>query len=508
METILERQRHAHEDIERLEQAISDRLLAHPRTIRDRLQLDHETAEMLEKIQLRSYNLRELYADTDGSRAIEIGKLSAASGLETFYTQLSSVKDYHQRYPDNIVENLTADYEITLPDPNNPVDPEDRIAKMFSGEESYGRFFDLNSLHAQFVNLKRNRTINYARYLENFDNFSDAAFPSYVKQDPKYVDYLTDLYDYLESFYRRTVPLDDHNQVLKDLNDGFEAEWKSKGTTLGPGTTAANTTPTEGIWCEICQKMYSKQTVFDGHLNSKKHKAGMKASTNGDTAQQNKPLNSDHGGTKDNRETIARKEWMISKLGLKFSNVKAMTKSNVARKQTLTDKEWQAEQMSGSYLTLLPSSKSKTNGEGDDDGDGGSSDGGEGDDKIYNPLKLPLGWDGKPIPFWLWRLHGLGVEYPCEICGNHIYMGRKAFDRHFLEWRHVHGLRCLGISPGGSGLFDQITLIADAVSLWDRLQADARKNEKKRDENVEMEDESGNVMSEKVYNDLVAQGIL
>jgi hypothetical protein len=29
---------------------------------------------------------------------------------------------------------------------------------------------------------------------------------------------------------------------------------------------------------------------------------------------------------------------------------------------------------------------------------------------LYNPLNLPLGWDGKPIPFWLYKLHGLSVE--------------------------------------------------------------------------------------------------
>lgn len=28
--------------------------------------------------------------------------------------------------------------------------------------------------------------------------------------------------------------------------------------------------------------------------------------------------------------------------------------------------------------------------------------------QIYNPLKLPMGWDGKPIPYWLYKLHGLG----------------------------------------------------------------------------------------------------
>lgn len=26
---------------------------------------------------------------------------------------------------------------------------------------------------------------------------------------------------------------------------------------------------------------------------------------------------------------------------------------------------------------------------------------------VYNPLKLPLGYDGKPIPYWLYKLHGL-----------------------------------------------------------------------------------------------------
>jgi splicing factor 3A subunit 3 len=46
------------------------------------------------------------------------------------------------------------------------------------------------------------------------------------------------------------------------------------------------------------------------------------------------------------------------------------------------------------------------------------------EEKIYNPLKLPLGWDGKPIPYWLYKLHGLGVEYRCEICSDGVYMGR------------------------------------------------------------------------------------
>ena len=43
----------------------------------------------------------------------------------------------------------------------------------------------------------------------------------------------------------------------------------------------------------------------------------------------------------------------------------------------------------------------------------------EEEEYIYNPLKLPLGWDGKPIPYWLYKLHGLNMEFKCEICGNY-----------------------------------------------------------------------------------------
>lgn len=44
--------------------------------------------------------------------------------------------------------------------------------------------------------------------------------------------------------------------------------------------------------------------------------------------------------------------------------------------------------------------------------------------QIYNPLKLPMGWDGKPIPYWLYKLHGLGqVVYLRTriMCFDHMF---------------------------------------------------------------------------------------
>ena len=39
--------------------------------------------------------------------------------------------------------------------------------------------------------------------------------------------------------------------------------------------------------------------------------------------------------------------------------------------------------------------------------DAAALDSDEEDEFVYNPLKLPMGWDGKPIPYWLYKLHGL-----------------------------------------------------------------------------------------------------
>lgn len=42
-----------------------------------------------------------------------------------------------------------------------------------------------------------------------------------------------------------------------------------------------------------------------------------------------------------------------------------------------------------------------------------------------------LSYSLQPIPYWLYKLHGLNINYNCEICGNYTYRGPKAFQRHF-----------------------------------------------------------------------------
>ena len=78
-----------------------------------------------------------------------------------------------------------------------------------------------------------------------------------------------------------------------------------------------------------------------------------------------------------------------------------------------------------------------------------------------------LGRDGKPIPYWLYKLHGLNIYCKCEICGNQQYRSSKAFQRHFSEWRHAHGMRVLNIP--NTAHFANVTKIEDALSLWEKL---------------------------------------
>jgi len=125
---------------------------------------------------------------------------------------------------------------------------------------------------------------------------------------------------------------------------------------------------------------------------------------------------------------------------------------------------------------------------------------------IHNPLNVPLGWDGKPIPLWMYKLHGLGVEFKCEICGNLSYWGRRNFDKHFQESRHAHSMRLLGMP--NTKHFHDIVLIADAQVLYEKIKGSLVQEQFKGEVEEEYEDTHGNILNRKTYEDLARQGLL
>ncbi|KAF2646540.1 splicesome-associated protein [Massarina eburnea CBS 473.64] len=498
---LLEDQRQIHEDLERLEDAIADRLLEDPPHIRDRLARDHDIARFLEQIENQSGRLLRIYEDAEGQKEDEVRNVTLGDPMESFMKEVASIKDFHRRYPNEPVENLEKAYKRRT--------PEDHAASlaaieaMFTGEEGFGRFFDLTKLHEQYLNLpvhQHARRLTYLQYLDLFDIFvpPQCNIPRNHKMSEPYFQYLKTLQEYLESFMRRTKPLENLDKLFAEFEREFEEAWEKDEVpgwekNPAPSVPADGETPGEAIWCSACKRGFQKETVYEAHLTGKKHK---KNAQEGESAP---AKNASSGAGADIRHfkerVVAECEYRIRRLASAMQTKRSDTKVNVERKQGMTERERQQE-MEQLYAEV----PGAANGDKDEDDDS------DGEDKIYNPLKLPLAWDGKPIPFWLYKLHGLGVEFPCGICGNYVYMGRRAFDKHFNEPRHIYGLKCLGIT--NTTLFREITSIEEAQQLWGKIQREKKKERAAVDNVVQMEDSEGNVMPEKVYRDLAAQGLV
>jgi splicing factor 3A subunit 3 len=510
---VLEEQRLLHEDLERLEQAIADRVLDDPKhvsnptfvqahlmfcQIRDRLNRDHQIATFLSRIQSQSKRLLAIYKDEDGAKDAEIQSISTGDPFEEFYKQYSEIRDFHKRYPNEPVENLERAYKRRAD--GEPVPME--VDTMFTGEEGYGRFFDLTILHEQYLNLpgvKGARRITYLQYLDAFDIFTPPQCP--IKKPDKmtdaYFQYLGALVSYLEEFLNKIRPLEDLEKIYASFDEEFEKAWESSQVPGWDQASSSNGTKAEvsgdGTYCDACQKEFKNENVYQHHLTQKKHLRAVEAKKN--ASSQNGSSGVSNSLQRLKEKAIAEREFRIRKLASAMQTERSDTHVNVERKQGMTERERQQE-----LEAFMAEQDFNGAANGNEESDS------EGEEKMYNPLKLPLGWDGKPIPFWLYKLHGLGVEYSCEICGNFVYMGRRAFEKHFSEQRHVHGLKCLGVT--NTTLFREITGIEDALKLWDKIQREKKKEKSSTDNVVQMEDAEGNVMPEKVYNDLRKQGLL
>ncbi|GLT32103.1 hypothetical protein SLA2020_067930 [Shorea laevis] len=97
------------------------------------------------------------------------------------------------------------------------------------------------------------------------------------------------------------------------------------------------------------------------------------------------------------------------------------------------------------------------------------------EERMSNPLKLPMGWVLTDTLYWLFKLHGFNREFKCEICGGYSYMGRRALERYFKELRYQHGMRCLGI-PNTKDFYEIIS-IEEAQALWKKMEHRKRRKE-------------------------------
>jgi splicing factor 3A subunit 3 len=193
------------------------------------------------------------------------------------------------------------------------------------------------------------------------------------------------------------------------------------------------------------RKVFTNKNVFAARLKGKRYARALKAAEAlGGAGKQE-----------------ARTEYLVSKVCESLlADCLLATKRQVQKKQSLSYEEWQKELQE---QALLDAGEDQL----DDHDDGMDS---EDEAELVRGIKdYPVDWEGKPIPYWLYKLHGLGVSYYCEISGGVYYKGYRAFQRHFDEPAYLEGLRRLGVPSRYHKYFFGVTRIADAVACRLRL---------------------------------------
>jgi len=511
--TLLEQARNLHEDLEILEKAmyreLGDPATAHLKRV-DEVARDQVVATLLDAHTQRAKRLASIYEDGDGARREEIQAMSGSTVFSAFYDQLKLLRDYHRKH--NIAPPSEV-YEREL-----LVDVlEGANEQTFTGEEAEGRYLDMHALHEAYINLKGvDKETDYASYLKAAAQLANVPKPTALTSG--YARYVKSLRDYWEGFLRRTQPLLPLADILNKATTAFDDRWAKGEFTRWQGDGAekenggGDPISLEGVSSAVELEVHGleklkaelarlglkcggslsqraerlfllKSTPLEQMPKAHRAKGGAGGGGGGGTE------GGGGGGGGGHRE-IALLEEVTCHLGELLAEVVDETAAMVEKKQARTYDEIERD--------LAAAAEAQEDDDEDEDE--------EKEKPIYNPLNLPLGWDGKPIPYWLYKLHGLNIEYRCEICGNQSYMGPRAFERHFQEWRHAHGMACLGIP--NTRHFQGITLIEDAYTLWAKLKGETQGSTWNPELDEEFEDKQGNVMNRKTYTDLARQGLL
>lgn len=501
--SVLELTRTYHEDVERAIKLATKLLKEKPKSYLPKLETEQRVRNLVDFIQDRYQKLLELYEDEDGSRTTEIELLEQQERLSLFYERLREIKESYRKTGNRGLEVesssvLTAKKQeeelLTLTEPK----------LVFSGEENYGRYLDLSSFYEAFVNIKGAPEVDYIDYLSTFYKFE--LFSNTLKNKKAYQNYLSSLLNYLEDFSRKVRPLRDERAERSNLEEQFEQRWKAEISepviNLDKFNSAeeleTNVSPEEmkrmlqmlGLKCggtprERARRLFE---IKDKDLSSLPASMfSRKNSSNYNNREQNASLDFA------NRKEVAKMEMIVKYLCEEIlADEVANTKTYVEKKLSQSYTEIEAERISEEQALQNPEEESEEEGE-------------EEEKPIYNPKNIPLGWDGKPIPYWLYKLYGLNLEYACEICGNETYRGPRTFERHFTEAKHIQGLRFLGIQY--SRHFYMVTGIEDALRLDAKLK-NQMELERFRPEEEEFEDAQGNVFNRRTYEDLRRQGLI
>lgn len=521
--SILEIIRSKHEEIEHLEKGLSKALAYKENNPSDRVTAELVIKRFIEDIQKQSKELLDLYSDKDGIKKEEIDILAGNKNFlesslsvfhnsnaqtrtpdvwHNFYEKIREMKVINKRVSGNeFNENLK--YEKIF---NNVLD-EISSKQIFTAEENRGKCVDMHEIFLKYLNFKKlkeskvMRITDYLSFLSEFDKFED--IPIHIKKSSQYKEYVLSILDYFKKYFIKSHPLIDFNEIQDTVDDEFEKEWKEgtvyswekiikgfKNSIFPSDNNSDNVNNTESLFCIPCNKKFANESVLEYHKKGKSHLKNIDKFNQQNTNLENLDIQKRLEEYDDKEEEICRSiayyEFQILRYKELLGEVFENTKNLIRKKQSRNYDENEA--------NFLDNQESEPIINDDDE------------QPLYNPKNVPLGWDGKPIPYWLFKLHGLGVEFKCEICGGASYWGRRAFERHFQEWRHSYGMKCLKIP--NTVHFKEVTSIEDALRLHQSFIEEQKKTIFKPEIEEEFEDSEGNIVNKKMYFDLKRQGLL
>jgi splicing factor 3A subunit 3 len=466
--------------------------------------------------------------------------------------QLQEIRTYHAQNPTQINSKRSrgqADgYDVagSVKEIADEVLASDRAEEE---EEVFGKYLDLQHAyeyarqHCSDIVMKDNNKntadYQYSDFLEDLSTGMSVAWKEQDKLQARkaYVRLLLELQEYLTGFLERTAPL---LKIAKHVTEPavkeFERTWSETGGAPGwhaieaeadlVKTNQESEAPPDKPRVDLSAYSSAQELVDAVSADLLKVELSRLSLKSGGTPQQRAerlfllktksladlprkvfakgygPASSEtneHVTWKQERRVdMARREVVVTALLDQVRPTLEATVRRAARRQTQTQQEREREVQEELYGTTMAAAKTKTTGDEDESDDE--------DAPIYNPKNVPLDWDGKPIPYWLFKLHGLNHYYPCDICGGESYRGRRNFELHFAEQKHALGMKSLGIP--NTKHFHGVTKIEDAEELWKALQNKLNQEQFDGTKEEEYEDSHGNVLSRTAYEDLARQGLL
>ena len=394
----------------------------------------------------------------------------------------------------------------------------------------------------------KRKPLEYVAFLHELPNLFDGEKTTNLDRSKKfsktYVSFCEELYEYLVDFLERASPLQFARDVLvpEEIDEEFEKifekgelkGWEDKGVVTSTRNNNNNTLDLSVVKDIAKGKNASsskalKSNMKDEEIKDALSKAGLKTGGTPDERcerlfQVAKLVSAAKGNDATIPSKYIRKGVVVgggSGADGKKDEEERRLKTQIERAKHIARLEYRLKILfAGALRKTLDNTKSQAEKkltmsreeierEHEEDDDFAFSDVDEDEDEmnkeIYNPLKLPMGWDGKPIPYWLYKLHGLNIEFKCEICGNYSYWGRRAYEQHFTQWRHQHGMRCLNIPF--SKAFNEVTTIEEARRLHQTLE-EKKLGKWDRQHDQECEDADGNVYNAKTFAELRSQGLI